>query len=167
MESVIGRASVPQECTFSWNAASVEWTVEQRSQTRSTGLLTFPKQARPFSIHLCFPILGLLPDVLFPLSYPGHFLSSFKDHLKSQLPFKAFPNSPHPHPEGFLQSPRTFYPSSFSVIAPLCVLVIYSPVCLLCQMDLPKGRDYILFNFVDSGPGTQALERCVWNVMRC
>lgn len=98
MESVIGRASVPQERTFSWNAASVGWTVERGSQTRSTGLLTFPKQARPFSIHLCFPILSLLPDVLFPLSYPGHFLSPFKDHLKSQLPFKAFPNSPPPPP---------------------------------------------------------------------
>lgn len=145
MKNETGRAL--QERTFSWNAASAEQTVGWRSHTCSTRLLTFPRQAVPFSFSLCLLILGFLPGVPFPLSHPGHFPSPFKDHLTSQLPFKAFPeHSPHqPLPPLLGASCSFLAPSTcFCDSNSMCASYL-SPICLLCHIDLFKGKDCILF----------------------
>lgn len=102
------------ECCLSKRYGTVGW----RSQTRSTGLLTFSKHTRLFSINVCFLILGLLPVVLFPLSQSGCFLSPLKDHPSKSAPFKVFSEHLHPHlgPSCSLVVPSTLLAS---VIAPL------------------------------------------------
>ena len=109
-----------------------------------------------FCLMCCFPFLTLATSC-----HPSRIIPT----VSSPLRFSLNTCTPTLGASCSLLVPSTLLLAS--VIAPLCGLVIYSPICLLCQIDLLKGRTYILFNFVDSGPGTQALERCVWNVMRC
>lgn len=85
---------------------------------------------------------------------------TLKNHFKSQLPFKAFLQHPCSHPGGFLPS-RCFCDST-SVYAGY-LLIQLSPL----PDRPPQGQGLYVFIFVDAGPGTQALERCVRNTMRC
>ena len=106
-----------------------------------------------FCLMCCFPFLTLATSC-----HPSRIIPT------SQLPLRFSLNTCTPTlgPSCSLVAPSALLAS---VIAPLYGRVIYSPICLLCQID-PKGRTYVLFNFVESGPGMQALERCAWNVMR-
>ena len=134
---MVGRVPAPKSTPRGMLPQRADRTVRQRSQTRSTGLLTFPKHTRLFSINVCFLILGLLPVVLFPLSQSGCFLSPLKDHPSKSAPFKVFSEHLHPHlgPSCSLVVPSTLLAS---VIAPLYGL-LFTPASVSPARLTPRA----------------------------